>query len=420
MALDALGNIVIGGSADTGFTTTAGVLQTAFPGRAETQGNNDYYAPAGYVAEISGDASQLRFATWMGGNNFQRGIGSYSLGAAANGVTGVAIAADSTIWVTGGSLPSELPLPASMPILGSNYLIGLTDDGSRFVSGTTVPEAGAALAVAIAPLGPVVLGKSGSVLTPTSGLISLAGVTNSAGLTVSGSAAPNELISFYGSGLGPAAAVAAIAVNGALPTSLGGVRVEFDGVSAPLLYVGPNQINAVVPSSADGKSSTTIRIVTPDGELTGLVLSVTAAIPEVFAAPGPGNAAYALNQDGTVNSMTNPAAEGSVVAVWATGGGGLIGNPEPDGAITGSRFYPLALPVTVGTGFPGALSTVPVIPPPPVPVVLYSGGAPSLVKGTVQINFRIPQATTPGVFPYQFYIQVGKVYSDPFTVYVRD
>jgi uncharacterized protein (TIGR03437 family) len=142
---------------------------------------------------------------------------------------------------------------------------------------------------------------------------------------------------------------------------------------------------------------------------------VVPSIPEVFAYPPPGNAARALNQDGTLNSITNPAAPGSTVAVWATGGG-APGNPEADGAITGATVYPLPLPLSVGTGFPGAVSIVPVLNPVSVPQVQYSGDAPSLVKGEIQVNFQIPPQAA-GAF--QFYLQVGDAVSDPFTVYVQ-
>jgi len=338
-------------------------------------------------------------------------------------VTGMALDTQGTIWVTGGSLPSELPVPSSVPILGSNYIVGLSPDGSTVTAAMTVPEGGAAQGIAISPQGPVALGKSGSTLIPVSAMPALAGIANSAGLTASGSVAPNELISFYGEGLGPSTALSGQVVNGVLTTSLAGVQVQFDGVAAPLLYVGPNQINAVVPSGVAAQSSTTVNIATPAGTITGIVLSVAPSIPEVFAYPPPGNAAYALNQDSTLNSATNPAAQGSIVSVWATGGG-LTGNPEADGTITGATVYPLQLPLSVGNGFPGALGFGPGLPI-PSPQVQYSGDAPDLVKGAIQVNFSIPQYPPPAsgaaasLGAAQFYLQVGSALSDPFTVYVQ-
>jgi len=420
LSLDAGDNVIIGGQAYTGFTATSGALQTTYPGGSQTQSYLDYESTAGFVAKIDSASTQYLFATWLGGNNFQRYISSYSILIGVNGVTGVAVDSKGTIWVTGGSLPSELPLPSSVPILGANYVLGLSPDGSSVTAAMTAPEGGAGLGIAISPQGPVALGQSGSTLMPVSAIPVLAGISNSAGLTVSGSATPNELISLYGEGLGPSTPLSGVVVNAVLTTSLGGVQVQFDGVAAPLLYVGPNQINAIVPSGIAGQSSTTVNISTPTGQITGIVLSVAASIPEVFAYPGPGNAAYALNQDGTLNSITNPAAPGSIVSVWAAGGG-ASGNPEADGAITGGTVYPLQLPLLVGNGIPGEVSILPVLNPVIAPQVQYSGDAPDLVKGAIQVNFQIPQQTgSPSpAGPFMFYLQVGSAVSDPFTVYVQ-
>lgn len=419
LALDASGNIILGGQAYPGFTATSGALQTAYPGGANAAGNAGSNPAAGFVAKIDPSATRYSFATYLGGNNDQRGISSYRILAGTNGVTGAAVDAEGTIWVTGGSLASALPLPASVPILGSNYVVGLSPDGSKVTAATTAPEGGAGLAIAISPRGPVALGKSGSTLIPASVGPSLAGIANSAGLTAAGTIAPNELVSLYGEGLGPSTPVPAAIVNGALTTSLAGVQVLFDGTPAPLLYAGPNQINAVVPSAVAGRSSTTVNIATPAGQIAGIVLSVAPSIPEVFAYPVPGNAAVALNEDGSVNSITDPVARGSIVSVWATGGG-ISGNPEADGAITAAAVYPLQLPLSVGTGFPGAVSVAPGPAPAPPPQVRYSGDAPALVKGAIQVNFQIPQQTGPAsAGGAEFYLKVGSAISDPFTVYVQ-
>ncbi len=412
LALDTSGNVIIGGQAYTGFTATSGALQTTLPGATGTSG-------AGFVAKIDAYAQRYLFATFLGGSNFQQSISSYGIGSGANGVTALTLDASGTIWTTGGAAPSTLPLSSSIPILGTNYVIGLSSDGASLTSAMTAPEGGAGLGIAISPQGPVVLGKSGSTLIPAPGAtVSLAGITNSASAIATGTVAPNELVSFFGAALGPLAGLPAEVVNGVLTTSLGGVEVQFDGVAAPLLYAGPNQINAIVPSHVAGQSSTTVTIVTPAGEIAGIALSVAPSVPEVFSYGPPGNAAIAMNQDLTLNSATNPAAQGSIVTVWASGGG-LTGNPEVDGAITGTKYYPLMLPLEVLNGFPGVvlLGPVPLIP---APQVQYSGDAPELVKGTIQVNFSIPQYPAPATAgPAEFYFRVGTSFSDPFTVYVR-
>jgi uncharacterized protein (TIGR03437 family) len=411
LALDAVDNVIIGGQAYAGFTATSGALQTTLPVATGTSG-------AGFAAKIDPSARHYLFATFLGAY-FQPILSSYGIGNGANGVTGLALDANGTIWATGGAAPSTLPLSSSVPILGTNYILGLSPGGSSLTSATTAPEGGAGLAIAIAPQGPVALGKSGSTLIPTPGApASLAGTANSAGPTASGAVAPNELVSFYGVGLGPSTGLSGEVVDGVLTTSLGGVQVQFDGVAAPLLYAGPNQINAIVPSGVAGQSSTTVTIVTPAGQIAGIALSAAPSVPEVFTYGPPGSAAIAMNQDWTLNSATNPAAPGSIVTVWASGGG-LTGNPEVDGAITGTKYYPLVLPLEVGNGFPNSLSIGPA-PFIPAPQVQYSGDAPDLVKGAIQVNFSIPQYPPPAnAGAAEFYLQIGTAFSDPFTVYVQ-
>ena len=59
--------------------------------------------------------------------------------------------------------------------------------------------------------------------------------------------APDSLATIFGSNLAPATASATLDANGQLPTELASIRVEFNGVAAPLFYVSPGQINLVVP-----------------------------------------------------------------------------------------------------------------------------------------------------------------------------
>src|SRR5581483_8775583 len=55
-----------------------------------------------------------------------------------------------------------------------------------------------------------------------------------------GTVAPGEIVSIFGVGLGPAQAVTSPVITSAhtIATSLGGTQVFFDGVAAPVLYVG--------------------------------------------------------------------------------------------------------------------------------------------------------------------------------------
>ncbi len=394
MGLDSRGDVIVGGSAPAGFPVTAGALQTTYPG-----GNSAANLPyAGFIAKLDPSASRYLFSTYLGGNvPYQSG--------AANGVASIAIDAQGIVWATGGSLPSELPLPGGVPALGLTYVAGLSADGASLAGVFMVPTGAAGQAIAAGAQDTVaVLGSAGSLLTVSSGEApSLAGVMNSAGFQVSGQVAPFELVSLYGIDIGPASPVSGRVVNGSLTMSLGGVQVLFNGIAAPLLYVGPTQINAVVPGGVFGQDTVTMQIVSPGGTIGGVDLFVVPSQPDVFAR-GDGSA-IALNQDGSLNSPSNAAAAGSVVTVWGTGAGALYGI-YTDGEIVSTQLSAPALPVAV---LVNSLSLE----------VLYGGSAPGMVAGTIQINFRLPAQIPPGIAWLPCTLQVGGALSRYFGIYVK-
>jgi uncharacterized protein (TIGR03437 family) len=67
---------------------------------------------------------------------------------------------------------------------------------------------------------------------------------------------PVEIVTFKGSGLGPAQLVSARAgSDGFYPTQLSGSSVQFNGVDAPLLYTSAPQVGAVAPYGVNGTPS---------------------------------------------------------------------------------------------------------------------------------------------------------------------
>ena len=54
-------------------------------------------------------------------------------------------------------------------------------------------------------------------------------------------------VTLFGAGMGPVSGVIPTIEDGKLPTSVAGVRVLFNGLPAPLLFVREDQINALVP-----------------------------------------------------------------------------------------------------------------------------------------------------------------------------
>src|SRR5207245_2246644 len=77
-------------------------------------------------------------------------------------------------------------------------------------------------------------------------------VLDAGNLTHVGAVAAFQLISIFGTNLGPAAGVPA--PDGTDP-SIAGVSVTFDGNPAPLLYVSASQINVAVPTPPPARAT---------------------------------------------------------------------------------------------------------------------------------------------------------------------
>ncbi len=240
---------------------------------------------------------------------------------------------------------------------------------------------------------------------------------------------PGSLASVFGVSTGVSQS---LSVNSPpLPTTLGGVALRFGGtlsfnassfnweysaagsVLAPLLFVGPNQINFQIPPGISPALSVPLQVISADGAVRLTTVYVQAATPGIFTVlqSGQGQAA-ALNEDNSQNGNpqallgARPAARGSVIQIFATGAGAtnpplLPGEPAP------ASGNPLVLTqvqptVTIG-GLPAR--------------VLFSGLAPGFV-GLWQINTEIPQDVTLGpAVPMS--ITAGGVASNTVTIAVQ-
>jgi uncharacterized protein (TIGR03437 family) len=90
------------------------------------------------------------------------------------------------------------------------------------------------------------------------------------------------------------------------------VGVTFDGSPAKLLYTSSTQINLQVPSEIAGKTSAQAIMMVDGKSSAPQTVALAVAAPEIF---GGG----VLNQDNTLNSVSNPASLGSVIQIFATG-----------------------------------------------------------------------------------------------------
>lgn len=231
-------------------------------------------------------------------------------------------------------------------------------------------------------------GNTGPVLTAV--------INNASGAF--GPVSPGEIISIFGSALGP---TTGLAYSGAIGNQLAGVQVLLGGTPIPLLYVSASQINAIVPYGIASSGSTTVQVQYL-GQLSntaGQTLQATA--PGIYSIDYSGRGPGAiLNIDYRVNSAVTPAPQGSVVMIYATGGG-LTDPAGTDGGLapTVEPLPRVVLPVSVTIG--GAPAQV-----------LYAGSAPGLVDGLIQINAVVPQGIAPGP-SVPLVVQIGDYQSQP-------
>ncbi|MEZ5365961.1 MAG: hypothetical protein R2748_27420 [Bryobacterales bacterium] len=167
------------------------------------------------------------------------------------------------------------------------------------------------------------------------------------------------VVSLYGQNLA-AETRAATAEGGSFPVELGGVRVLVGGVAAPLLFVSPNQINAVTPSGLGDGELVSVML---EGGAPSNVLSLTSipALPVPFQSGE--RQVIALDQEGRLITEQNPVKRGEIAVLWATAVGAMAPKMA-DGAVA-----PLAPPFPQAPITGVAVDFVPA-------QILYAGAAP--------------------------------------------
>lgn len=205
-------------------------------------------------------------------------------------------------------------------------------------------------------------------------------VVNSARDDGFGIVSPGELVSIYGVALGPAQGVTASSTP--VPTTLGGTTVMFDGVAVPILYSSSLQLNVQAPFTLTPGAVTTVEVRTTAGTSQQVQLEVASAFAGLYTTQSNGRGQVrAINENGTINSISNPAPRGTFVSLFGTGLGAV--NPSVN---TGAAAPTSPLATVDGTAVAiGGVSTN----------VSYAGLAPGLV-GVYQINAQVPTGIVPG------------------------
>jgi uncharacterized protein (TIGR03437 family) len=434
-------NECFGGSRCLGHTSTfAGISDLAVDagGVATVAGvfGGAYSLGGGYVSRVAADGSKLNWSTAIAGNWAVASVtmaqdasgsidlfgqyvtpianppgiqGAYSAGPpglyaaklSANGTdwiyttdlglspdvhaAGIVLDSSGNPYLAGTSSSPQFPALAGVPALGADFVLRLDASGAkaqklfRFPAGVvTVPpafEADGRL---------MLLGTHDALLHlppayafDTPAIVAFA---NSASYELNTGLYPGALLSLFGF---------------ALPTSAQDVQVLINGLTAPVLYSGSNQINLQAPFMAPGGK---LQVTLPSGSLE--LQPILSQSLGIFTTDGVH--AAAVNQDGTINSASNPAPAGSIVSIFGTGASWPSG--MQDGGIATA---PLAL-----NGFVAYYDAFTPL------AVSYAGAAPGLIDGVFQMNLRILAVDGP------LTVQVGYTFgltlsSNPVRVYVK-
>jgi trimeric autotransporter adhesin len=350
-------------------TTIASQLNNPVSVAVDAQGSI-YIADAGNnrIAQVMSSGTASTFAKINGVLAVAVDASGNVVAADASQVWSVPANGSATSLITGLTSPAALAFASDGTLIiadtGANIIRQLSTSGVlTAIAGTGTSgflgDGGLALAAELnAPAG-IAIGVNGTLLVADSGNNRIRSLTpataaaetptispvNAASLAT-GPIAPGEIITIFGTGFDPA-----------------NTQLSFDGKAATLFYTSATQINALAPSGLAASSNTIMSIVVDGAAIASASVPVTAAAPGIFTTAGATGQAAASNQDGSLNSDSNPAVRGSVVSIYATGQGS--GTPNITLNIAG-YIAPL----------------------------LYAGPAPGF-SGLMQINAQIPAGFLP-------------------------
>ena len=306
----------------------------------------------------------------------------------------------SFVYQLGGNLPQ----PQILPISGSSVLsfTATTSGGSWLSLNTASATTPASLSVSVDPTGlgtgtyrgAITIDAPGAANSPQSVSVtltvtaaalpppSITTVANAASYA-NGAVSPGEIVYIGGSGFGPTVPESLkLDQLGNVATTLGGVRVLFSGVPAPLIYVSSGQINAVVPYEIDGAANPSVQVEFRGQTSRAFPLGLSPASPALFTSDGSGKGEGSfLNQNTSYNGKAHPAPKGSYIVLYLTGEGKTL----PVGTTGKVTVLSATPPLTPQPVLPVSV----VINDQPADVAFY-GEAPGMVSGVMQLNVQVP------------------------------
>jgi uncharacterized protein (TIGR03437 family) len=219
------------------------------------------------------------------------------------------------------------------------------------------------------------------------------GVANAASYApITASVAPGELVTLVGTGLATSEQV----TQGGqpFPLTLGGVQVLVNNTPAPIYYISPTQISAILPYEISTATFVSIQVSNNNSKSAAVTLFQTDAMPGVFSTTSNGLGYAIANHAATGQPVTqaNPAVAGEYLAVVLTG----LGTVTP--SITDGAVGPSSPPSTSDVNTQGNLAVYfddfnsgnf------PQANVVFAGLAPTLA-GLYQMNVQVPAMVGPG------------------------
>jgi uncharacterized protein (TIGR03437 family) len=391
VAVDSAGNLYIADNdrirkvANGAIITVAGNGGFGFSGDSGPATSAELYQPEGVAVDSAGNVYVADFANnririlTPTGSPCTYSVSPTTLQAPAAGgslTVGIQTAASCT-WAVSG-------LPGWMTVSG-----GPSGAGSASVAFAVFPNNSGAPVSAIVLIAGVYVTVTQPAAAPAP-LPPIKSVVNAASY-IGGPVSPGEMVTIFGSGIGPAtpAYASTDGATGRLATTIGGVQVLFNGIAAPMIYASSTQVSAVVPYEMASVANPSVWINYVGQTSNAFQLSLGSTAPGLFAQNSSGSGPGAiLNQDNTLNGPNHPAAQGSIVQVFMTGEG-QTNPPGVTGAIT-----TVALPPPQVT--PAPVQQIQVWINGQTALYTYAGEAPGMVAGVMQLNVQIPAGVPSG------------------------
>ena len=409
MSVDSTGEVIVAGTTNSNdYPVTPEAFQTAYAAAAppppSALGPFNYFTgppnATGYVTKVNSTGTGLVWSTYFGGS-FQ------------DQITGMTVSPSGEIFLSGRAGSNDLVLadtpqgcrPTANQVLG--FVARLSPDGTSaeatqliegapdclYLSCPGLNQYQSGWSLALRPEGTgVVAGSNGTLASVDFSASSrLACLTDPADNAQLASVAPGQLVTLFGIDLAPATPNIPSGGVGASSPTFG---VYFNGIAAPILYSSAQQINVQVPYEIALASTVQVQVLSqaiPNPVSENHTLAVVQRQPSIFLStdalesPYPGlsvcggataygQAALALNSDGTANSCTNPAAVGSEVTIFLNG------------------FGPMTPSLQTGVIAPGpAVSLSPSLDPGPFTgtSVLATTTNPGSITGVAQVRLKV-------------------------------